>query len=53
MLLNSIGPEQAEALIRDPVWFMQQKADGVRAIVTIDDAEGTVRAPPAPANQWR
>jgi bifunctional non-homologous end joining protein LigD len=44
MLLNSIGPEQAEALIRDPNWLMQQKADGVRAIVTVDHAEGTVRA---------
>jgi hypothetical protein len=44
MLLNSIGPEEAEALIRNPNWFMQQKADGIRAIVTIDHAEGTVRA---------
>jgi bifunctional non-homologous end joining protein LigD len=44
MLLNSISPEEAEALIRDPNWFMQQKADGVRAMVTIDHVECTVRA---------
>jgi bifunctional non-homologous end joining protein LigD len=43
MLLNSTGPDEAEALIRDPKWFMQQKADGVRVIVTIDHVERTVR----------
>jgi len=44
MLLNSIGPEHAERLILDPNWFMQQKADGVRAVITVDHIEGTVRA---------
>jgi bifunctional non-homologous end joining protein LigD len=44
MLLNSVGPDEAEALIGDPNWFMQQKADGFRAIVTIDHLDGTVRA---------
>jgi len=44
MLLNSAGPDEADALIRDPKWFMQQKADGVRVIVTVDHIERTVGA---------
>jgi bifunctional non-homologous end joining protein LigD len=43
MLLNSTGPDEADVLIRDPKWFMQQKADGVRVIVTVDHTERTVR----------
>lgn len=37
MLLNPITADEAEKLLADPLWFMQQKADGVRAIVQIDD----------------
>jgi bifunctional non-homologous end joining protein LigD len=44
MLLNSVGPAEGETLIRDPSWFMQQKVDGIRAIVSIDYLDGTVRA---------
>ena len=44
MLLNSIGPEGADALIRNPKWFMQQKADGIRVIVTVDHVERAVGA---------
>ena len=35
MLLNAIGPAEAEKLLADPLWLMQQKADGVRAVVTV------------------
>jgi bifunctional non-homologous end joining protein LigD len=44
MLLKPVGADEAEALICDPQWFIQQKADGVRAIVTVNHIEHTVGA---------
>jgi hypothetical protein len=53
MLLNSVGRGEAEALIRDPKWFMQQKADGVRVILTVDHLERTVGTASRTGNQSR
>jgi bifunctional non-homologous end joining protein LigD len=41
MLLNAITPEEAERYLRDPQWFMQQKADGVRCIVQVREGQVT------------
>ncbi len=34
-LLNSIGEEAAEALLRDPAWCLQEKFDGRRIMVAV------------------
>ncbi|MEO8373122.1 MAG: hypothetical protein ABI806_28310, partial [Candidatus Solibacter sp.] len=44
MLLNPIGSREAEVLLGDPAWIMQQKVDGVRAIVHLNHAEQRVSA---------
>jgi bifunctional non-homologous end joining protein LigD len=43
MLLNSITQEQAKAYINDPAWLMQEKHDGVRAIVDVDVSQALVQ----------
>lgn len=39
MLLNAIKPEQLDALLADPIWCMEPKADGERRLVVIDGNE--------------
>jgi len=44
MLLNPITVSEAEALLCNPEWFVQQKVDGVRAIVQVNVWEKNVTA---------
>jgi bifunctional non-homologous end joining protein LigD len=41
MLLNPSGPAEAEQYLKDSDWYLQEKADGVRAIVSV---QATVEA---------
>jgi len=50
MLLNAITPEQAERLISDDNWFMQQKADGIRTLALVDKTVETSSRTGKPVN---